>query len=1331
MSDRKAKPGDRFDDDGYYRPIEAALERKHGLPDGMLSRIRKQGERTNKSQVSSAGARSVYQITPGTRDLFNKKYGVNAYAGDREAAEVAALHLKESLERNDGDIHTAVREYHGGPNRAGWGPINDAYVGRVTGKPVKGVVRTRGTTSMAPGFSVADVKYEDRAGLAPGDIGERKPLGPKPITAADVAPKPTAASVILGPSRGKEVTPGSDKQDATMSIIQSRNAQEAYAAEQANMPSWIDRVQAAVDQNWIGNQIIRGLDAEADRPDPEWTKKFSENLFDMTADAQDEDEWAMLTSPQAQATQEGYKKAKQAMLDRRLRIETINADPYGWAYDTGAALFDPVGWLATYGVGKVFQLGRIGIAAAKGVQAAKAGMLGTVAEGAVAGVGFTAGMEYGGENTTASDYILSGAMGAGMMAVLHGGASVLGKADDLGGAVEESMAAAKAYEAEVRAEAVTKLGPDAEPAAIEQAMRETFVDRADQMIRLAVGERPDADRFLPSDELLLRTGDENVAQAAMTKNQLENWPDPAERRVAAEMAIRGEEIANAAKSAGELDKGLEGKFLRVFGQESDALTMLRSDSTLLQAMSIQLLESTTGAGGRKASAAISMVQRNRNYSNSLIKYENAYQVWAEGQGIGRVKRNIDGDTRAMFDREVVRELRARSEDVPFVTTNQSVRLAADSLEAGFNQMRKEMQLVKTRGNERLGSTSKGYFPQHINAAKLLGMSTEQRGDLVALMAKQFRELNEYTFVDKETGEKITKNFDAKFSKQLAQRYIDEAIGRARGGNFVPANLHTGEAAGVLADAIKAMSGLAPDEAEAILGRFSRGGPSYTKGRLTFDMEADLGGGLLLGDVFEQDVLTTYRRYARRVAGEVALAQYGIYGRQGLDTARRVALAQGASDAEIKAFERIGAEFLNEPWGAAGVAYNGSIQAMQNLRSITAAARLGMMPFTQLGESGNAIPVLGVKAVLGSMLRSPKYAKEIKAFLNAEAGSNPILKDFDDIYGFVGGDGYNMTRLFDAPDHAVDLYDQASVGVFTKAVRAGAHATSIMSGFRILHATQVRGMAEQIVKKAVKYIKEGKNSVHLDDMGVNAEMREELSKHMNKLATFDERGNLTSLDLYAAPELNPRILRDFAQTIERGAGQIIQKTYVGETGPWVHNEFLKFLLTFRTFGITSIEKQYGRNVSKYGGGLEGNVKTFAIMVGAMGFALPIHMARLEVQAAGMSAKEREKFMDERTTSYAFGKALMNYTSVTGLAPDALDIVTTFGTSTGLMPDYLKDQIDTRGRQPGVAGLIAPVGVANDLIQGTVGGRFEKLPKLLPGANTAGALPIFNLLTEDEE
>lgn len=119
--------------DPYWTNLSTMMEKKHGLPSGLLVNIVQKGERTDNNKSSPVGAKTVYQIMPNTRKLFLKKYGVDAYASPKAAAEVAALHLKESLQRNKGDVSTAVREYHGGPNRSGWGKVNDAYVSRVLG----------------------------------------------------------------------------------------------------------------------------------------------------------------------------------------------------------------------------------------------------------------------------------------------------------------------------------------------------------------------------------------------------------------------------------------------------------------------------------------------------------------------------------------------------------------------------------------------------------------------------------------------------------------------------------------------------------------------------------------------------------------------------------------------------------------------------------------------------------------------------------------------------------------------------------------------------------------------------------------------------------------------------------------------------------------------------------------------------------------------------------------------------------------------------------------------------------------------------------------------
>lgn len=117
--------------DPQYAALDASNEQKLGLPPGMLQAIRTDGERTNADRVSSAGARTPYQVTPSTRKLVISKYGIDPYLSPANASEVAGLLLKESLDRNKGDAESAVREYHGGTNRDNWGKQNEAYWSRV------------------------------------------------------------------------------------------------------------------------------------------------------------------------------------------------------------------------------------------------------------------------------------------------------------------------------------------------------------------------------------------------------------------------------------------------------------------------------------------------------------------------------------------------------------------------------------------------------------------------------------------------------------------------------------------------------------------------------------------------------------------------------------------------------------------------------------------------------------------------------------------------------------------------------------------------------------------------------------------------------------------------------------------------------------------------------------------------------------------------------------------------------------------------------------------------------------------------------------------------
>lgn len=143
--------------------IEQQAAARVGVPVELLRAVRLAGERTNSDRVSPAGARTPYQFIPGTRRDYKNKYGVDAWADPLSAATAAAYHIKESLDRG-ADAITALREYHGGPDRTRWGKANQEYAQRVSqflGSPIAG-----GDVGAAP----------QQAGLAQPSVAQEPPL---------------------------------------------------------------------------------------------------------------------------------------------------------------------------------------------------------------------------------------------------------------------------------------------------------------------------------------------------------------------------------------------------------------------------------------------------------------------------------------------------------------------------------------------------------------------------------------------------------------------------------------------------------------------------------------------------------------------------------------------------------------------------------------------------------------------------------------------------------------------------------------------------------------------------------------------------------------------------------------------------------------------------------------------------------------------------------------------------------------------------------------------------------------------------------------------------
>jgi hypothetical protein len=116
-----------------YDPIEEKYAAEYGIPVQLLRGIRLNGEKSNANQVSSANARTVYQFTKDTRDLWIKNKGYDPWASPENAVKAAAEHLADDYRSTGGDVKETVARYIAGPSGKNRGPVTRAYVDRVTG----------------------------------------------------------------------------------------------------------------------------------------------------------------------------------------------------------------------------------------------------------------------------------------------------------------------------------------------------------------------------------------------------------------------------------------------------------------------------------------------------------------------------------------------------------------------------------------------------------------------------------------------------------------------------------------------------------------------------------------------------------------------------------------------------------------------------------------------------------------------------------------------------------------------------------------------------------------------------------------------------------------------------------------------------------------------------------------------------------------------------------------------------------------------------------------------------------------------------------------------
>lgn len=1019
-------------------------------------------------------------------------------------------------------------------------------------------------------------------------------------------------------------------------------------------------------------------------------------------------------------SEEDLKARMSELRTRQERYATLGAHGTGMAVAAGlmGGLIDPVGWGATMGVGKVAQMAGMGArAAAAAGQTGKAIGMGAV-EGVAGNVLTEAALDAAGAHVTANDYLIAAGFGVifGQTALLALKRPVM---DDIGPvhgadglppdfvgprqhdpvtAAQEIVDNAQAMNKDLYAEAQGKLPADATPEQIKAEVDRLVLEQADFVNRTAFADVPEMDRMFPHiDDAVNADGtvkpiDEALSDPAVRADTESRWgitedtvEDSVNRTMMGELAARAE----AWSAANPVDvKRIDSIMARAPWLASTGLILARSENPVARMIAGVLLESTTGAFGRRRTGAITKTMRERVYLNDLVDYETSYKQWRNKNGGSAYRDVLGSDTRSNFDRVVGLERENRRLGGPR-TDEPSIRTAADALDRGYNRMRLDQQTVGTVGASRLGDNSIGYVHRALSQSWVMRATIPE---LTALSRKLAEQL--------EVGWA-----DAKFARQIAARYVERARSGAYGNISVPANLASPEAASALRDTLRSMS-IAEQDIEKAMGRFSRGGASHTKKRLDLDLSErvtmDDGRSFSLMDAFEYDQASLYLQYARRVSGDVALTQYGIQGDNGLKMLAKTMEygpdGKRVTDDEMRAFKQIAAEFYGRPLDGSGNKHLG------NLRMLTAASRLGGMMFTQFAETANSVALLGVTGAIKHVGQMPGLIADVY-----KGRPSALLSSIEQIGGPLGQD-HRVVFPYQEPND-IKVYGRDSFNVFDRIVRAGSNALPWLSGWHMVHAAQVRGISEQIVHKSMRYINQGEQNAALESMGIGAELAERLRKDMPQIAQFDADGRLVALDLTKGTD--HAAIGEFVQAIHRGGKQIIQGSYIGETGAWAHNDLLRMLVQFRSFSITSMEKQWTRQRVDVG-----TAKAFGLLAGQMAFALPIHLSRVAINATGRDKKE--EYLETQLHPAMLARAVLNYTSISGLAGDVLDAGASF---TGY------EATGVRSGSASALGNIPSLGYLESGAKVFKQRDAREAIRMLPGGNLPFLTPVVNAAASD--
>ena len=691
--------------------------------------------------------------------------------------------------------------------------------------------------------------------------------------------------------------------------------------------------------------------------------------------------------------------------------------------------------------------------------------------------------------------------------------------------------------------------------------------------------------------------------------------------------------------------------------------MMASGAPLAQWFTHTILETPSGFGG----------QIDRNPLTAAIYSENLFNAakidvargWeklmidtasAEGWSVGQRTRNTAGNAKTHKDvqrlsEDVMLEMNARNMGLDS-TASPAVREFVDTLDGSYSKLH-DLQNGHVDGIH-AGNKITGYQHQVWDSHKLMSIIGTPGG--------------RQSLTDLFTVGYVKSGFNDGEASALAKAMVESKETAAARPRKEQANFGEEQVADNMADLVSVVEKLQKDgtSADVIRGIVEKlnklgGGetPTYAKNRTPIDLSANIqidGKTVRVVDLMDKDVPATYIRYAKEATGRRAISEAS----GGLlksdkdihDLLTNMALEAGELGANVDVKSaRIALQQIM------GKSYEGQLPMnARRVRDGVSLAGMGGLGESQLAEWGLALN-RGTMGLVGLAQKwgatKGAYNKKFRGIelTPEQATDTKFMSELQEVSGLYS-DMYLVDRQnihFDAAETDVNslskLIDTGTGGKYRPLLQRLQGRATGYGAIRQMQDQVAMASMSQDIAKFMRGQKTFSTDKRLRDIGVPLEKNSWLQKAFDEHATYKDDGTIETLNLNLWSDIDKA---KYGVIMNRYASQQVQKGFVGESSPEMMNQWVAFMMQFKSYPMLAAEKQQARHLK------------FADKEAAVGIMLNTvssgvaRIIRYQSMAATIpDADKRKEYLSKKYED--LGADTFKYMGIAGMLPSVKDSV----------------------------------------------------------------------------